>query len=340
MRMDLPLRFRIGFAVVGVVLLTAMALFAVKSGTGAFGDGYELTAVFDTSTQGLDDQSDVKIRGVNVGTVEAIELRDDGKAAIRMTIKRGVEIADTTVASIEPLSIFGPKYIRLEQGDHEREGPFLQPGGRIAETIGPVEFTEVLGNATRLLQAIDPDELVAVVQAVADGLGGLGPEIGQTIDGAKVLTDVVGRNLEQVEPFLRDLALVADTLAARGDELVSISDDLHQVLPELTGRNDAMTDLLRGFSQVSSDVADLLEGHEPAIDGLLVGLEQVVAVANAHRSQLPELLTMLDTFFSEIGGTIRVPAPEAKTLGAMRGVFSQDPCVLLVGILGSCPEGL
>lgn len=337
MRTDIGLRFRIGFALAGTALLAAFALLAVRIGTGALDDVYQLTATFDTSTQGLDDMSDVKARGVNVGTVEGVDLDERGRAVVTLRMRDGVKIADTTVASIEPLSIFGPKFVRLELGEHELDGPYLEPGDAIAETIAPLEFTEILGDTTRLLSAVDTDDLITIVQSLSDGLAGLGPEIGRTLDNSVALTELVEQNLPQTEQLLRDLAAVADTLSARGDELVSISDDLHTVLPDLTARSDQVTELLHGLSQVSSDVSDLLEGHAPALTDVLVGLESVSTTINGQRAQLPEFLSLLDTFFGNLSQVIRYPVSDRYTIATERGPLSSDPCQLFVGLLGSCP---
>ena len=93
----------------------AVSVILVRYGQGYFEPTYDLTAVFPTSTQGLftDGGTDVKMRGVNVGSVSGVELLDDGRARISFAIDDGVEVPATVAARVEPLSVFGPKFVSL-----------------------------------------------------------------------------------------------------------------------------------------------------------------------------------------------------------------------------------
>ncbi len=328
MRDDLPLRFRVGFAVSSVILIAGLATVAVQYGNGYFDDGYEITAVFDQSTQGLDTQSDVKLRGINVGTVESIQLRPDGRAEVTLFIQQGMRIPDTAVGSIEPLSIFGPKFIRLVPGEHELDGPYLAHGEELVETTPPVEFTQVLGNATRLLEGIDPEELVTVIRTVADGVSGLGPELASLLDDTDVLVDIASRHTADTQQFLTDLAALARTLADHGDELVAGSRDLHEVLPALGAGSDELGELLDGLARVSGSVAGLLDGHRPELDATLTALFAVGDTLAAEQEHVVELVSSLDTFFGTLADIIRLPGPHNTMIGALGGPIPENPCAL------------
>ena len=60
----------------------------IKFSFGAFDAGYQLKASFAAAGQGLVPNSDVKIRGVNVGKVDKVELID-GRALVTMGISDG-----------------------------------------------------------------------------------------------------------------------------------------------------------------------------------------------------------------------------------------------------------
>src|SRR5688572_8382849 len=122
-----PVPIRVAFGLACSLAIAGVVVVALAVGQGAFDRGYELRATFPSSSQGLftDGGSAVKLRGVDVGEVRGIELRDDGRAEITLFIRDGVRVPDSALAAIEPLSIFGPKFIRIEPGANEGIGPYL-----------------------------------------------------------------------------------------------------------------------------------------------------------------------------------------------------------------------
>ncbi len=76
------------------MLVALFVVVFVQYGRGYYEGGYEVSATFPSSSQGLftDGGSDVKVRGLNVGTVRSIELLDDGTARITLHLKDGVRI--------------------------------------------------------------------------------------------------------------------------------------------------------------------------------------------------------------------------------------------------------
>ena len=161
-----------------LILMAGVGIVGIKFSTGTFSNVYVLHAVFDHTGHGLDDSSTVKIRGVNVGKVSTIKLLPDGHADVSIRVQRRVKVPTSTAVSAEPLSVFGPLYINIDPGPNEARGPFLAPGGHIAETTSPIELTDILNRVSPLLTAVDPQDLVTIFHNIAAGLDGLGPDHG------------------------------------------------------------------------------------------------------------------------------------------------------------------
>jgi virulence factor Mce-like protein len=317
------------------VLLVGAVAYAVKAGLGGFAGGYELTSSFDRVIAGLEPGSAVKIRGVTVGEVKSIDLdNQSGKVIIALRMQSDRQVPDTAVASVEPLSIFGPKFIKLVPGEHEQSGPFLPEGGRIAQTVKPVEFLDTLAQTYRLVRATNPEDLGTVIHTLAEGLGGLGPTVGQTIDDAAVATGFGVRTLEPFLGLLRDLRPLSDRVVADAGDFSRISSDLHQVLPDIASRADKLARLLDQTAKVSSEAGDLLSRHRMGINNLLTGVGAILAAIHAQLGDLPGFLESLGGF-GELGRAIFVPGPAGTTLLGARGVIPADLCRLVTGAL--CP---
>ena len=340
MRIDLPVGLRAVMGLVGAALLSATAVVIVNFGTGYYDSGYRLTAVFASSSQGLYEDSDVKVRGVNVGKIEHIELDDQGRALVHMTIREGFQVADTAHVSIEPLSVFGPKFLNLRLGEGELSGPFLADGDRITNTEVAPEFTLVLGDASDLLEHIEPGDVSTVIHTVAEGVGGLGDELGEMIDDIDSLADLVEADLPQARQFLADLALVSQTLADHSDELVAASGSLHQALPVLNSRPDQLRLLLDDVSRLSTSLSSILNDNADALDLAVVSLAPVVDLLHRRQGDVVTLVRTLDIFFGSLADILRLDnQPTTPIAGALIGGLPGDVCEIFPALPCGIPLG-
>ncbi len=329
---DTPLGRRLLIALAGLVFIAGFVAVGVRAGLGGFAKGYELSATFDRVLQGLDTSSNVKVRGVTVGSVKAIEVGPDGRVTITMRMKPDMKLADTSSASIESLSVFGPKFVNVVPGVHETSGPFLREGATLAKTTAPLDFLDVVSHGAQLLRAVDAKDLLAGVVALGEGLDGLGPELGRTVDAASVITTRTNRRVASLQSLLRDLADVSSTLSDRGDEVASTARDLHGLLPEVATRPDQMGELLDKTAAVTATLADILEAHPDAVSDAVVGVANLADAIHRELPGLPALIDGLNAFFAGLGGIIQVPGPDGTRFGAVHAFVPADICVIVVAV--------
>ncbi|HJR24266.1 MAG TPA: MlaD family protein [Acidimicrobiales bacterium] len=327
---DLPRRLRFAFGWTGFVLLAGLTVVALSYGTGYFDGGYDIYATFPSSSQGLytDGGSDVKLRGVDIGTVAGIDLQDDGLVRIRLRIDEGIQVPNTVVASIEPLSVFGPKFIRLLPDAREGTGAPLREGDEIAETLAPVELTDILASATELFEQVDPNDLITIFKEIADGVGGLGDEIGRTIDASGELLDVGAAHVDDTRRFLADLAALATTLADHADDARGITDDLATLLPVVTEEPGRIDELLDATTAISDSFADLIEENGEELDATIRAVATFVDGVATRAEEIPDFLHLIDSFFGRLSDVIRFDAPGAKQMAGLRGFIALDPCLV------------
>jgi phospholipid/cholesterol/gamma-HCH transport system substrate-binding protein len=106
-------------------------------------EGMVMFATFD-DIGGLSSRSPVRIAGVKVGRVEAIELDDDLRARVRMQLDKGLELSVDTAAAIRTSGLLGDQFIALEPGAED-------------ELLGDGEvfsFTESAWNVDALVGAV------------------------------------------------------------------------------------------------------------------------------------------------------------------------------------------
>lgn len=322
-----------------VVLALGTTVVILNYGQGYYDDGYEIAAIFPASSQGLftDGGTAVKMRGIDIGSVSDIEVLQGGRARITLFIGDRFEIPAAARASIEPLSVFGPKFVRIDPGPTERTGPFLDDGGEIplAQTGVASELTEILADASELFERIDTDDVVAIFEAVSEGVVGLGPELEQTVESSAELLGVAGDHTEDLRGFLDDVAGLSAVTASRSGQLVATIDSLNQLLPTLTTRGEDLDQLLAATTSISTDFATLLAEGRDAVDSFMLGTGRFVDGVYQHGERLPEFVDLLGTFFGRLSDIIRFPGPSGTQLTALRGFISLEPCLLL----GICSSG-
>ena len=143
MNVELPRRHLALAGLAAIVFSAAVGFVLLAYGRGDFDDTYELRAVFPTSSQGMftDGGTEVKMRGINVGTVRGIELLPDGRVEVRFAIREDVRIPAAAEARIEPLSVFGPKYVNMITDDTAAEGATVPRGGELAKATTGTDLT-------------------------------------------------------------------------------------------------------------------------------------------------------------------------------------------------------
>lgn len=321
------------------VFASSVLVVLLAYGRGEFDGGYELSAVFPTSAQGVftDGATEVKMRGVAVGTVQRTELLDDARVRITVRIDGATSIPVTTSARIEPLSVFGPKFVNLVPGDAEIGGPFLTDGDQIADASTGADLTEVLDGATGLFAAVDPVDIITIFEAVSIGAAGLGDTLGAGIDDGSELIALAHDHRDRLEPFLSDVESLTTTIESRSQQLVDRIEDYQAVADLVAGRGDEIARLLDGTARIATTTSALLDDIEADLDVTLRALAAVMSGIHDDRELIPAAFDTVGAFFDMLGAGMRLPGPDGKKMTALKGFVTADLCL----VFGVCllPDG-
>jgi len=129
--------------VAGVFLYYAYQNSAVGQRTG-----YPLTATF-LSVGGLGNGADVRIGGVKVGSVVALELdQTDYVAVVTLSIEDEIAVPIDTAVVIASEGLLGGAYVSLEPGG---DGRMAQSGDELVNTHDVASVEDLLGRAIFLI---------------------------------------------------------------------------------------------------------------------------------------------------------------------------------------------
>jgi phospholipid/cholesterol/gamma-HCH transport system substrate-binding protein len=329
-------------ALVAIGLVTALLAGGLVSlllayGRGEFDDRYELSAVFPSSSQGVftDGGTEVKLRGVRVGTVSGVDLLADGRARLTFAIDDAVAVPASTTARLEPLSVFGPKFVDLDPGDGS--GGALRPGDELAAATTGTELTDVLDQAASLFAAVDPADLVTVFDAVSTGVSGLGDELGEGLDAGSALVDVAHRRRDLLAEFVPDLRTVSTSIATRSQRFLDRLDDYRAVAAIAAENGDDVDALLDAMAVVSFRSSTLLRDAAEEFDLTVRATADVLRGIYRERHLIPKAFDTVGAFFDMLGAGMRLPGPDGTKLTALKGFVTVDLCL----VFGVCvlPDG-
>lgn len=143
-------REQIAETVVGAGVLAAAGAFLVyalsAAGGGGAPGGYEVTAKFG-QVGGLAPGAEVRVAGVKVGTVAALDLDPKTYLAVtRLSLDGGVALPADSVAKITSDGLLGGSHVAIAPGGALES---LKPGGQIENVQGAVDLFGLIGQVMR-----------------------------------------------------------------------------------------------------------------------------------------------------------------------------------------------
>jgi phospholipid/cholesterol/gamma-HCH transport system substrate-binding protein len=343
MNSDLSKRSRRLFGLIGAGALAACVLVSYLGIQQSHPGSTYLEATFGRAGQGLDQQSDVKIRGINVGKVASVKLDKNGKVLVRIRLNDGIKAPTTSSLSIQPLSIFGPKFIDLDPGTEEGTGPYLADGARVAKTTDPQELTDIAQPTYDLLNAIEPQDVATLLETFSHGLDGRGPALAGTLDNTAALLDLSTKDAGNLKSLIGNSVPITGTLAAKGTEIVDLARDLNLLSPAISADPAAFRSMITGAGTVSDQVVALLKSDPQGPGRILDAIMPALKVSYDLRANTPQLISGVGAFFDQSSGILQVPGPQPGTLLGTETVhidIGNPICSFILGLCSQYPKPL
>ena len=268
----------IWWAPVLLLVVVAISVMTALLFSGTLRRSVPVTLVSDRSGLVMEDGAKVKLRGVEIGRVEAIGT-ETGAGSALSTLRLTIDpdsfryLPSNVEAEIKSSTAFGAKYVDLIVPPDGASSQPLEPGAVLRSRNVTVEVNTVFENLSQLVRAIDPAKLNAVLSAVAESLRGRGHSLGEAITGANNVLLAVNPRMPTVR---RDWQLFGQTAQA------------------YSGAAEDILSALDSFSTTSTTIA----AHAPALDTLLlsaVGFSRAgVATIGGNQTALVRAMNILD----------------------------------------------
>ena len=273
-RVAINLAFFLGVFAVMVVWATGNVV-SVEALERPYQIGVELER-----SSGIGERAEVAYLGVNYGEVAEVE-RIPGGVRATLKIKRDKRIPVGSTANVFRKSAVGEPYIDFfppTEGDLDE---FIEPGTVIPveQTTTPLEFSELLRAASRVVSGIDPDRLRVLVHELSLALHERGDDLRRLTESSASLAATFAERTEVLDRLAtnntRLTAVVARHRGSLGQQLTDLRD-----LAESLERADGDTAvLLERGSRLTRELGDLVSDQKRNLDCTLRGLGRTIQVA-------------------------------------------------------------
>ena len=167
-------KVRLGLFIAGGIMLFVIVIFIIGKQKNLFNPVYKLTTNFN-NVSGLQVGNNIRFSGINVGTVDNIELINDSTVQVDLLIKKSVQpfIKVDCQAAISSAGIIGDRILVVTQGS--TNSPIVINGQHI-ESKEPVEPDAIMASLqiTANKAEIISDQLAQIMIKVNGGKGTLG----------------------------------------------------------------------------------------------------------------------------------------------------------------------
>jgi virulence factor Mce-like protein len=278
---------RFGLGVVGTLAILAAIVLAVVRFTGAGTKGYLVRAVFDNSSFVIPGEQ-VKVAGVVVGTIHAIDLTRANKAAVvlQITNRQFIPFRTDAHCQIGLESLLGEQFVQCTPTQPRPSGsPAPPPLAAIGS--GPYRGQHPLGvqNTTTpvgldllndIMRLPEAERFRLIIAGLGAGLAGNGQELNQA--------------LRRADPALEQTDHVIAVLASENHTLAQLTDDSARVLAPLAAQRQGLGSFISHAGTVAAASASESRAIAQNLQDFPAFLRQLRPYSN-KLSQLADQMT-------------------------------------------------
>lgn len=245
------------FTVIIALTLTTVTLF-----NGWFRSFVSVTLTSDRAGLVMEPGAKVKLRGVQVGQVAKVVGGDDPVSLKLELFPAQVQYIPANIeAQIKATTAFGAKYVDLIYPQDPSTRP-IAAGAILRSRNVSTEVNTVFQNLVGVLKQIDTAKLNAILSAVAEGVRGQGPVIGQATTDANQVLLALNPRMGTVQQDFRSFRGFADAYGDAAADVLKILDAASTTSTTIVNQAANLDALLLATIGFSRSGTNLLEPNQ------------------------------------------------------------------------------
>ncbi len=258
-------KLRLGIFVLIGTLLLLVGAYQIGNQENLFGDTFTINAVFK-NVGGLQKGNNVRYSGINIGTVNEIEMENDTAIRVTMLIQQKMRnhIKTNAIAAIGSDGLVGSMVINIVPGNGM--APLVEAGDEI-QSLSKIATADMLStlNVTNENAALLTEDLLKVTASLNKGEGTLGRLLNDT---------VMGNDLKQTLTNLKYMSREANTTIAELNKIIRQFDTEESVAGVLLADSisgEKMQNLIAHLENASIEIVKTAKNLDSVVGDLKDG---------------------------------------------------------------------
>lgn len=313
------------------------------------GPTYQLVATFD-DVAGMHDGDDVRLAGITVGEVTAIDVVD-GKARVEFAVGDEVPLPTDTVVAVRWRNLIGQRFVGLEPGTAP---DLLADGDEVTAIKNVVDLGELVNQLVPLTRSVSPERVNEILTALLTAFDGNDDAFDDLVADFNQLLGVLAERDDTLGQLVADFDTITAAVASRDTQIAQMVDNLVALSSTFADNEDILDAALVEFSDLSSSLRTILDRSADDLGATLEHMAVLTGTAADRVDLLEASLQRLPTVFETAlpavnrGEWLRVsvlcftlqpgpcPYPTGSSGGPDDGPLVFDPG----GVLGGLLDGL
>ena len=295
---------------------------------------------------GLFPGDDIRILGVDVGSVDKIEP-EGTRVAVHMRIDKKWELpADVQAVLIAP-TLVTTRFVQLTPA--YTGGPTLADGGTISEdhTAMPVEWDKIKEQLARLTKTLGPQADSGVIETgslgefvtdAADNARGNGATLRETLANLARATTTLSDGRTDLFAMVRNLSVLVDALSQSHQQIVAFNDHLASVTELFAQSETSLGAAVADLDQAVIDIHQFVVDNKDGIDTAVAKLGSATQALVDKRRDLEQVLHVAPTGLVNLSN-IYQPAQNSLTGAPSLANFSNPVQFICSAIAAAGEQG-
>jgi virulence factor Mce-like protein len=256
--------------------------------------GTQLTAYFSESI-GVYPGSDVRVLGVRVGTVGAVQP-DGHQVKVTLTVGHGVAVPAGVRAAVVAASVVSDRYVQLTPA--YTGGPQLANGAVIpvTRTAVPAEVDQIYAGLNKLATALGPagvnsrGALSNLIKTGAANLAGNGGYLNSMITQYSGLSKTLGGSAGNIAATITSLQQFTSMLKQNDGQVRQAEQQLAQVTGFLSGDRQQLAAAMSTLATALGQVQQFIASNRSLLTSNVNKLATITSILSSERASLAQAL--------------------------------------------------
>ncbi|SHV81127.1 MAG: MCE family protein [Mycobacterium sp.] len=261
-------REMISVTIFTVVMLLVAAGLVVVFGQFRFASSNTYHANF-TDASRLKAGEDVRIAGVQVGSVKSVKLKNDNTVDVKFTLNDRYQLYSSSRAVIRYQNLVGDRYMEITSGPGELRK--LPAGGTVvlANTQPALDLDALLGGLRPVVKGLDGKKVNEITAAMIEALQGQGGALSDLLSNTGSFSQTLADRDQLIGDTITNLNTVLATVDSKGSQFNTSIDQLQQLITGLAEGRDPIAGAIGPLASAENDLTEMLQKSRRPVQGVI-----------------------------------------------------------------------